>query len=144
MQFWWNLIGLMLVVVVIAYGIVLTVERGFAVWQGIRRVRKVENRFDYSWPEPNTYGLNDTAQGVVTNLTKGPELDRDGFIRLDDAKQPGEPTIALPSEVIDYCEEESEAFAQDECKLRASTKFGESADWDVVLTSLQREDGVIR
>lgn len=55
------------------------------------------------------------------------------------------PPIFLPDNIIEYCDEESEDWARDDCRQRAREKhLNDNPNWDVVLTSLQREDGIIK
>lgn len=49
--------------------------------------------------------------------------------------------IPLAAEVVDYCNEESEDFARDACKARARGHYADSANWDLVLIQLQKDDG---
>ena len=60
---------------------------------------------------------------------------------------PAEPlpvAVTLPDEVLTYCEQESEAWARDECKARVRRHYVESQDWITALVALQREDGEVK
>lgn len=52
--------------------------------------------------------------------------------------------IALPAEILDYCDKESELFAQEECRARARQKVAEFGDASSAFVALQREDGEVK
>ena len=52
-------------------------------------------------------------------------------------------TSPMPQDVVDYCEKWLDDFAKDSCKMRARRHYAQERDWDVVLTTLAREDGEI-
>lgn len=57
------------------------------------------------------------------------------------------PGITLPispefsTDVVAFCEQWADEWAQDSCKARAAHMYAENSDWSAVLARLVREDG---
>lgn len=50
---------------------------------------------------------------------------------------------ALPGDILDYIDQESEEYARQLRRSRARSLFQDSGDWDYVLKALKREDGIL-
>lgn len=52
--------------------------------------------------------------------------------------------IAIPPNVLDYCQGEAEEWAQDSCLERAKESFANTGDWNTALARVQRQDGEVK
>lgn len=77
---------------------------------------------------------------VTDRLAIAPRLQA----RIQHPFRPLTDTTEVDANVLDYCNNESEEFAKDDCLSRARNHRIAGASWPAVLTSLQREDGVIK
>lgn len=80
-------------------------------------------------------GTFDATQMVPSNLTL-----------WQGVRQPESATealVALPLDILLYCEQESEEHARTLRKKHARTLFAELGDWPAVLQALKHEDGLV-
>lgn len=84
---------------------------------------------------------------LVKRLVDPPVINPPSFVEELKGLLPGGKVakpVVLPQEIVDYCDLWADDFARDDCKSRAHKHFAEYGDWNVVRTTLGREDGELR